>query len=206
MNTLVKRAMLAAGITTVMVLPLAGQASDGMITFTGAVTASTCTVSVNGDGANATVTLPTVDAASLGGTAGTGTTASGQTGSGTFFNVAVSDCTAAAPSPSGDTAPTTVAVYFEAGGTVDEATGGLINTASGGSNVEVKLYNASGTTVVGTQIQPGTGTNQPTAITISTITASSETQWFYAGYATLGTTAATPGAVNTYVTYSLVYN
>ncbi|MGB6449499.1 MAG: hypothetical protein WBE92_01975 [Steroidobacteraceae bacterium] len=206
MNTLIKRAMLAAGIATTMVLPLAGQASDGMITFAGAITASTCTVSVNGDGANATVTLPTVDAASLGGTAGTSTTASEQTGAGTFFNVAVSNCTATAPSSTGDTAPTTVAVYFEAGGTVDEATGGLINTAASGSNVEVKLYNASGTTAVGTQIQPGTGNNQPTAITISTITASSETQWFYAGYATLGTTAATPGAVNTYVTYSLVYN
>ncbi len=206
MNTWIKRAMIAAGITTVMVLPLAGRASDGMITFTGAVTASTCTVSVNGDGANATVVLPVVDAASLGGTAGTSTTASQQTGSGTFFNVAISDCTAAAPSPSGDTAPTTVSVYFEAGGTVDETTGGLINTAPGGSNVEVKLYNASGTTVVGTQIQPGTLTNQPAAVTIASITASSETQWFYAGYATLGTTAATAGAVNTNVTYSLVYN
>jgi major type 1 subunit fimbrin (pilin) len=202
MNTLIKRAMIAAGIATATVLPLAGEASDGTITFTGAVTASTCTVNVNGSGSNnATVALPVVDTSAL-----TGTATAQSTAAGTFFNVAMSNCTAAADIGDPAAAPTTVAIYFEAGGTVDEATGGLINTATGGSNVEVKLFNASGSTVVGTQIMPGTATNQPTAVTISTITAASETQWFYAGYATLGTTAATAGAVNTYVTYSMVYN
>ena len=207
MNTLIKRAMLAAGITTAMVLPLAGRASDGMITFTGAVTASTCTVNVNGAGsANATVALPTVDTAALSGAAGTATTASQQTAAGTFFNVVLSDCSAATDIGDPAAAPTTVAIYFEAGATVDEGTGGLINTAGTGvgySNVEVKLYNASGSSVVGTQIMPGTPTNQPTALTIAN---GGGTQWFYAGYATLGTTAATAGAVSTYVTYSLVYN
>jgi major type 1 subunit fimbrin (pilin) len=197
MNIRVKRAMLAAGIVATMALPLSSQASDGTITFTGAVTASTCTLSVNG-GANAgtaTVALPTVDTAALTNT-GAGTTAAG-----TFFSVGVSACSAVADIGAGPAAPTQVALYFEAGPNVDEATGGLINTVAG-SNVEVNLYNASGSTIVGTQIKPGTNTNQPAAQSI----AAGGTQWFYAGYSTAGAgAAATAGAVSTSITYSLIY-
>jgi major type 1 subunit fimbrin (pilin) len=196
MNIRIKRAMLAAGIA--MALPLSGQASDGTITFTGAVTASTCTLSVNGgtNAGTATVALPTVDRAALTAT-GAGTTAAG-----TFFSVGVTGCSGVADIGSGTpAAPTSVAIYFEAGPNVDEATGGLINTVTG-SNVEVNLYNASGSTIVGTQIQPGTPTHQPVALTI----ASGGTQWFYAGYSTAGVgIAATAGAVSTSITYSLVY-
>jgi len=198
MNIRIKRAMLAAGIVTTMALPLTGQASDGTITFTGAVTASTCTLSINGgtNAGTATVALPTVDRAALTGT-GAGTTAAG-----TFFSVGVTGCSGVADIGSGTpAAPTTVAIYFEAGPNVDEATGGLINAVSG-SNVEVNLYNASGSTIVGTQIQPGTPTHQPAPLTI----ASGGTQWFYAGYSTAGAAAAaTAGAVSTSITYSLVY-
>ena len=199
MNIRIKRAMLAAGIVTTMALPLTGQASDGTITFTGAVTASTCTLSVNSgvNAGTATVALPTVDTAALTNT-GAGTTAAG-----TFFSVGVTGCNGVADIGSGTpAAPTSVAIYFEAGPNVDEATGGLINTVAG-SNVEVNLYNASGSTIVGTQIQPGTPTHQPVALTI----ASGGTQWFYAGYSTAGAgIAATAGAVSTSITYSLVYN
>ena len=199
MNIRIKRAMLAAGIVTTMALPLTGQASDGTITFTGAVTASTCTLSINGgsNAGTATVALPTVDRAALTGT-GAGTTAAG-----TFFSVGVTGCSGVADIGSGTpVAPTSVAIYFEAGPNVDEATGGLINTVAG-SNVEVNLYNASGSTVVGSQIQPGTPTHQPAALTI----AAGGTQWFYAGYSTAGAgIAATAGAVSTSITYSLVYN
>ena len=198
MNIRIKRAMLAAGIVTTMALPLTGQASDGTITFTGAVTASTCTLSINGgtNAGTATVALPTVDRAALTGT-GAGTTAAG-----TFFSVGVTGCSGVADIGSGTpVAPTTVAIYFEAGPNVDEATGGLINTVAG-SNVEVNLYNASGSTIVGTLIQPGTPTHQPAPLTI----ASGGTQWFYAGYSTAGAgIAATAGAVSTSITYSLVY-
>jgi major type 1 subunit fimbrin (pilin) len=201
MNIWIKRAMLAAGVTTAMALPLSGVASDGTITFTGAVTASTCTVSVNGNVANATVALPTVSTAALNNTS-TKTTAAG-----TFFNMAVTGCTAVADLGSGTPhAPSTVQIYIEAGPNVDEATGGLINTVAG-SNVEVNLYNASGSTIVNTQIMPGTNTNQPTPLTIAGSTGVlTQTEWFYAGYSTAGAAApATAGAVNTSVTYSLIY-
>lgn len=202
MNIRLKRAMAVAGITTAIALPMSSHASDGTITFAGAVTASTCTLSVNGASNNgtATVTLPTVDTAAL-----TGSTPK-KTAAGTFFSIGVSGCSAVADIGLGTpAAPTHVAIYFEAGPTVDQATGGLINTTGAGySNVEVMLYNASGSTVVGTQVMPGTGTNQPTALTI----ASGGTQWFYAGYSTsgAGVGGATAGAVSTQVTYSLIYN
>ena len=199
MTIQIKRALMAAGIATAIALPLSSQASDGTITFTGAVTANTCTVSVNASGADATVALPTVSTAAL------NNTTAKTTAAGTFFSMAVSSCTASPVADIGGTAPTTVAIYFEAGPNVDEVTGGLINTVAG-SNVEVNLYNASAASIVGTQIKPGTQTNQPLAQAIGT----GGTQWFYAGYSTAGTNglagaAATAGAVSTSVTYSLIY-
>jgi major type 1 subunit fimbrin (pilin) len=197
MDIRIKRALIAASVATAMALPLSTQASDGTITFTGAVTASTCTLSVNGaaNAGTATVALPTVDTSAL------TNTAPRTTAAGTFFSIGVSACTAATDIGAGPAAPTTVQIYFEAGPNVDEATGGLINTVTG-SNVEVRLYNASGSTIVGTQIQPGTNTNQPTAQSITT----GGTQWFYAGYSTAGANAAaTAGAVSTSITYSLIY-
>ena len=200
MRIQIKRALIAAAVAAAMGLPLSSQASDGTITFTGAVTANTCTVSVNSGGANATVALPTVSTSAL------DNTSAKTTAAGTFFSMGVSSCTATPVSDFGGSAPTTVAIYFEAGPNVDEVTGGLINTAASGSNVEVNLYNASAASVVGTQIKPGTQTHQPSAQTM----ASGGTQWFYAGYSTAGTNgltgaAATAGAVNTSITYSLVY-
>jgi major type 1 subunit fimbrin (pilin) len=199
MTIRIKRVLLAAGIATALVLPLSSQASDGTITFTGAVTANTCTVSVNASGANATVALPTVSTSAL------TNAASKTTAAGTFFSMAVSACTATPIADIGGAAPTTVAIYFEAGPNVDHVTGGLINTVAG-SNVEVNLYNASAASIVGTQIKPGTQTNQPLTQAIGT----GGTQWFYAGYSTAGTNglagaAATAGAVNTSITYSLIY-
>jgi len=199
MNTRVKRILMAAGIGAVMVLPMSTQASDGTITFTGAVTASTCTLQVNGvaNGGTATVALPTVDTAAL------SNVSPKTTAGGTFFSIGVSSCTAQQDlGASPFTAPTLVQIYFEAGPNVDETTGGLINTVVGGSNVEVNLYNASNATVVGSQIKPGTNTNQPVTQAIG----SGGVQWFYAGYSTAGAAAAaTAGAVSTSITYSLIY-
>jgi major type 1 subunit fimbrin (pilin) len=198
MSTWIRRAAVAAGVATAMALPMSGMASDGTITFTGAVTASSCTIKINNAGTgNGTVALPTVDTAAL--TNGAART----TAAGTFFSVGLSACSAATDIGGGPSAPTTVQIYFEAGPNVDQATGGLINTVAG-SNVEVNLYNASNATIIGTQIKPGTGTNQPVAQTIG----AEGTQWFYAGYSTAanGGQVATAGAVSTSITYSLIYN
>ncbi len=198
MNTWVKRVAAAAGISAALAAPMSGLASDGTITFTGAVTASSCTIKINGAGTgDGTVALPTVDTAAL--TNGAART----TAAGTFFSVGLSACTAATDIGATPVAPTTVQIYFEAGPNVDEVTGGLINTVTG-SNVEVNIYNASAASIVGTQVKPGTNTNQPLAQTIG----AEGTQWFYAGYSTAaaGGHAATAGAVSTSITYSLIYN
>jgi major type 1 subunit fimbrin (pilin) len=197
MNIWLKRTLVAAGVSASLATSMSGYASDGTITFTGAVTASTCTLAVNGAGTgDGTVALPTVDTAAL--TNAVGKTTAG----GTFFRVAVTGCVTAADILPGPAAPTTVQIYFEAGPNVNSLTGGLVNTVAG-SNVEVNLYNASNAAIVGTQIRPGTNTNQPVAQTIG----SEGTQWFYAAYSTGGASAAaTAGAVSTSVTYSLVYN
>ncbi|HEX3838197.1 MAG TPA: fimbrial protein [Steroidobacteraceae bacterium] len=206
MDIRIKRAMMAAGIATAMALPLSSQASDGTITFTGAVTASSCALQVNnagtGDGA---VTLPTVDTSAL-----TNAGATLKSAAGTFFSIALTNCTSATDLLPGPTATSHVAIYFEAGPNVDEATGGLIN--AGTSNVEVNLYNASNATVIGSQIKPGTSTNTTsygTPLSLAAYAASAgPVQWFYAGYSTLANAghAASAGSVSTSVTYSLVYN
>ena len=200
MNSWIKRAAAAAGLATAIAMPLTGLASDGTITFTGAVTGSSCTINVNGSGAADTIiALPTVDTAALT-DVGARTTAGG-----TFFNIALSGCTGVDDDAGGGvfTAPTNVQIYFEAGPNVDHETGGLINAAGATySNVEVKLYNASDATRVGTQITPGKDTVQPPVQTI----AGAATQWFYAGYSTEANGAATAGLVSTSVTYSLIYN
>lgn len=193
MNIWVKRAVAAAGIAAAITAPLSGLASDGTLTFTGAVTGSSCTISVNGGGADATIALPTVDTAALDNSAGK--TEAG----GTFFNIALSDCNA--EDDFGGAEPTNVRIYFEAGENVDENTGGLINLAPSGSNVEVKLYNASQGTVVGTQITPGKSTVQAPLQAIG----DDVTHWFFAVYSTQRNGAASAGAVSTSITYSVIY-
>jgi major type 1 subunit fimbrin (pilin) len=197
MDIRIKRAMAAAGIATALGLPLSSQASDGTISFTGAVTANTCTVVVNGGTANATVALPTVGESALT-NAVTKTTAAG-----TFFNMTISACTGTPLNDFGGVAPTSVVIYFEAGPNVDAVTGGLINTTAASSNVEVNLYNASTAgTIVGTRIKPGVIATNSVAQPMAT----AGIQYFYAGYSTVGAgAAATPGAVTTSVTYSLIY-
>jgi major type 1 subunit fimbrin (pilin) len=205
MNTLIKRAMIVAGISTAMALPLSSQASDGTITFTGGVSAQTCTINVNGSNAASTsVALPIVSQGAffaLPNTATPNTTAGG-----TFFNIVATGCPTAAVTDGGGS-KANVEIYFEAGPNVDQATGGLINVvASGRSNVEVKLYNASGSAVVGTQILPGTSTNAPSVDLVAA--AGTFTQQFYAAYSASGLatpTTVTAGTVSTSVTYSVIY-
>ncbi len=199
MNTLIKRALVVAGITTAIALPLATQASDGTITFTGGVTANTCTVKVNGAGTgDGTVTLPTVSQSAL--------TAAGQktTAAGTFFHIDVSACVLTTADLAGAAVPTTVKDYFESGDNFNPLSVFLFNTFVG-SDVEVNLYNASSAgkaNIITTQIKPGTLPNSANMIDLS----AGGSEYFYAGYSTAGTAAAaTAGLVSTSVTYSLIY-
>ena len=178
-----------------MTLAMAGQASDGTITFTGAVTGNSCSVRIGAGGNSGIVALPVVDVTALDATSPSRTSSAGA-----FFQISLSHCVADQADLAGAT-PTQVGIYFEAGPNVDHTTHALIN--AGTSNVEVKLFQASQANVIGQPITPGVaGDGQPGSQAMAGVA----TQHFYAGYSLAGNAKATAGTVSAAVTYSLVYN
>lgn len=122
MSKSIKAAAAAAVLS--LILPVVAYASDGTVTFTGQLTASTCTV----DNPNQTVILPQVSTASL--------TTPGQTLGQTYFNIDLSNCTAGV----------NVSAFFEAGPNVN-AGGRLTNTGGSATGVDVELFNTAGTAI-----------------------------------------------------------
>jgi major type 1 subunit fimbrin (pilin) len=161
---------------------MAAHASDGTITFNGQLTGSTCSVSVAGQGADATVTLPTISATQL--------SAAAQTAGATSFAMQLSACTSTS----------NVQAFFEDGATVDHATGNLLNaaTAGGATNVEVQLYDGKGAMIkAGDTSQTASGSyNVPIANGAATL---------YYGAQYYATDATTAGTVSSTVTYSISY-
>ncbi|MBO1114224.1 fimbrial protein [Bordetella petrii] len=155
-------------------------ASDGTITFNGEITASTCDI-VNSGGPDFDVDLPTVSTSTL--------DASGKTAGWTQFDIELANCTGSLSN---------VMAYFEAGPNVDTARGHLNNTipvgAGGATEVQIALRDAhgAGNIVIGS---PGNQTVD--------VSGGSGVLSYEAGYFATG--AATAGAVESSVTYSLVY-
>ncbi|MBC2666812.1 type 1 fimbrial protein [Novosphingobium flavum] len=157
----------------------AAYASDGTITFSGAVTASTCTVKLNGGSASGTVTLPTVSTSALPST--------GSTAGSTPFTLDISGCTF--------TGATAVTAYFEAGANVNGTTGRLTNTG-GASNVELQLY-------LGSNYASKVAAGQSNQNAATPLTGNGQLRYGVEYYAT---GAATAGSVASTVTYSLIYS
>ncbi len=185
MKNKLKLMMSAASLISALALPGLAQASDGTITFSGALVASTCTVVVNGGGsATGTVTLPTVSTSVL--------AITGNTAGATLFTLNLSGCTAV-------TGKTTVNAFFESGAGVDPTTGNVINLSGTATNVAVQLFPASD---LSTQIKPGLS-DQVKATDIL-LSAGSGTLNYVAQYYALG--ASNAGTFISNVTYSLSYN
>lgn len=195
-------AVLAATFGLVALAPQYASAYDGTITFNGEITDTTCTITGGGAAtgtSNITVPLPTVSASSLPAGAVAGTSPfSLILGGGT-------NCT------NGKTA----ALWIETTATpaLDTVTGALINQATGGSNVEVQMLNGNNNQPINLGINAAvvngqtviSANNQPAA----TIVGNTATLPFVAQYLASGPSggvAATPGAVSTYLTYSMQYN
>lgn len=168
----------------------ANAASTGTITFNGMITGTTCDVSVDGSGADATVTLPTVSDTVL--------DAVGKTAGKTNFLMTLSGCTV------GATGEDQVAAYFQAGSTVDSSTGRLKQVASGANaatNVSLRLSDG----YTDNPIFAG-NSNQISSNHFETISGSPagdislayEVEYYAEG-------VATPGLVNSNVVYSLQY-
>jgi major type 1 subunit fimbrin (pilin) len=181
-----KLMMSGVGLVSALALPGLAQASDGTITFNGALTDSTCTVVLNGGGTGTgIVTLPTISTSIL--------DSAGKTAGATHFTLDLTGCSAA-------DGKTTVNAFFESGAGVDPATGDLINLTGGGAgNVVVQLFPENN---LATQIKPGvTDQVKATDILLSDV---SGTLNYVAQYYALDATTA--GAYSSNVTYSLVYN
>jgi major type 1 subunit fimbrin (pilin) len=156
-------------------------ASDGTISFSGSVVNATCDVKVNNTTASATVVLPTVSQTVL--------ATNGEVAGATRFTLNLSGCTTGK----------TVNAYFEAGSSVDSATGNLVNAGTA-SNVQVQLLTNAGTPIsVGSSAQ---ATSTGIAMTASPAVTSGVLTYAAQYYAT---GASTAGSVTTSVTYSLTY-
>jgi major type 1 subunit fimbrin (pilin) len=178
-----KNHILGVAISAAMCVPMAAQASDGTINFTGLLTAQTCTIN-GGAGKDFTVALPTVSTANF--------TGAGSVAGATNFAIDVTACTAGV---------TGYTAYFEANQNIDLTNGKLKNTAAGGAQfVEIELLNAANTATPIDLSKP-TGSQGVTAGTFATPTGTSN---FIARYYATGATTA--GSVASQVTYSLVYN
>lgn len=105
---------------------MAQAASTGTITFNGELAATTCEVMVDGQTADALITLPTVGINQL--------TAAGNTAGQTGFNMALSNCEGTLK---------TASAYFEAGASVDLVTGRLKNMTGSATNVSLQLRDGS---------------------------------------------------------------
>ena len=184
-KTLLTAALLTAfGVAAVAPQANAANTSSGTITFTGSLTASTCTVAVNGGASTQTVTLPTtplVDGV---------LSAAGQSAGWTAVTLTLSGCT-------GLTGYTKVYPYFTGTG-IDTTNGYLSNTGSA-TNVEVALSNSNSLTNVLTLQGASGAQNAGTQL----LSATTPTFSYFAGYVATG--AATAVGVSASVQYTLNY-
>ena len=155
-------------------------AADGTITFTGAVTAKTCTI--NGGTADFTVTLPTVSTGQL--------AAAGDVAGRTPFSINLTGCTA----------DTQVATYFEPGANVDFSSGRLNNTGDA-ANVQVQLLGSNNTAIP--VLAVGVGGVQTNSQLVAVSGAGAADLNYYAEYYATG--ASTAGSVATTVEYTIIY-
>ncbi|MFE0500865.1 fimbrial protein [Lysobacter soli] len=178
-----KKILLVAAAAAGLVSIAPAFAADGTINITGAVTSTTCRINGANSPATINVTLPSVSTAAL--------NAAGRTAGTTPFAIVLSNCSAGINN---------AVTYFEAGPTIDTATGNLRNTTSGGAaNVQVSLLNADATKI-SLQNAAGSQSSQQVAIANNGATLN-----YFAQYVANGA-AAGAGAVTSNVTFSVVYN
>ncbi|MCS3455883.1 major type 1 subunit fimbrin (pilin) [Aeromonas sp. BIGb0405] len=163
---------------------IANAASTGTITFNGELTATTCDVSIDGQGADATVILPTVSANTL--------AAANDTTGTTAFNMALSNCAGTLQ---------TASAFFEAGTSVDLASGLLNNMGGTATNVSLQLRDGSSASQ--DVIQVGNSSQVTNTTMVDTSSGSAVLPYLVEYITPAG--GATPGTVTSNVTYSIQY-
>lgn len=190
MNKKMNVVRIARGAAFLAFVAAAGSAmaSDGHILFSGKVLSTTCTIVAGGGatgGKNMTVKLPTVSSSAL--------RARGDVAGRTPFSIQLTGCT-------GDA--TKVSTVFEAGSTVDSASGRLNLVSAGPSdsvagNVQINLLNASQE-----PIKAGLASSQQNSQVVKMTDRGATLNYFAEYYATA---AATAGSANSRIEYSLEY-
>ncbi|CAB3756039.1 fimbrial protein [Burkholderia paludis] len=163
-------------------------AADGEIAFNGKVLSTTCTISAGGGASgdkNMTVKLPSVSVNALAN--------SGDVAGRTPFSIQLSGCTGES---------TKVSTVFEAGSTVDTASGRLNLVSTGAedtvaSNVQISLLNDAQE-----QIKAGLASSQQNSQVVA-LKDGAATLNYYAEYHATG--KATAGSANSRIQYSLDY-
>ncbi|MGR7254658.1 fimbrial protein [Klebsiella aerogenes] len=160
-------------------------ASSGTITFNGELTATTCDADVDGQGPDATIVLPTIGTNQL--------TTAAQTAGRTGFNIGLSNCAGTLQ---------TASAFFEAGSTVDLATGHLKNISNDpapATNVSLQLLDEGNAEAV---IQAGNSNQTANTTYYDTSSGSADLPYAVEYYADGATTA---GPVVSNVVYSIQY-
>lgn len=176
--------------------------NTGTVNFNGELTSSTCKVDIEGQGPDATITLPTVSTNTL--------TQAGQVTGRTAFTMNLSDCfyLTAGPSRMAQTRDfnfqfSTVSAFFETGATVDQAVGRLKNTntsAAGATFVQLQLLDGSNGFA---PIKVGSTKQVTDTVYVKINDENKATLPYAVEYYATGTTTA--GKVNSSVVYTLQY-
>lgn len=178
-----KLALIASLAAVIGTQGMAQAASTGTITFNGELTANTCDVVVDGQGADATVVLPTVGTNQLDGA----TKTAGETG----FVMALNNCSGTLQ---------TASAFFEAGASVDAVSGRLKNMTGTATNVSLQLLDASSPSQA--VIEAG-NQNQVTSTTYKDVSSGSASLPYAVRYYAEAPTTA--GTVVSNVVYSIQY-
>ncbi len=185
MKSFISAVAAAATLAALALAPTAASAADGTITFTGAVTDTTCSIDTKVSGAaDKNVTLPSVTNSTLASSGATaGTTAA------TDLTFVLSGCSTESKA----------VARFENGPTIDQTTGYMTNQApAGAQNVQVRLLNASHL-----PINVVTGANNDLAGNGAAIVSGNADLKYFAEYYATG--KATAGPVSTSVQYTVDY-
>lgn len=182
-DMLMKKIALAIS-ALVIFTPVVFAASTGTITFNGELTATTCKVSIDGQGADALVKLPTIGTNQLG--------TPGAVAGSTAFSMALSDCAGTLKSAS---------AYFEANGSDIDLTNGRLNN-NGGTAKLVQLQLRDGSSAAQAVINAGSP-EQISAMTYVDTSTGTATLPYLVEYYAQGQTE--PGTVVSKVVYSIQY-
>ncbi|PKH26673.1 fimbrial protein [Enterobacterales bacterium CwR94] len=177
-----KKIIALSALAAMMATSAAHAASSGTITFNGELTATTCDASVDGKGPSATVQLPILSTSLL--------NAAGVVKGETFYNINLSNCAGVLK---------TASAYYEAGSTVDSASGRLKNTTGSASNVQLQLSDGSGAQGV---IKVGDASQIANTTYLDVASGTAVLPYSVAYYAT---DATGPGTVVSSVVYSIQY-